>query len=49
MIESASLRYFREIAEQGSLRQAAARLFVAQSALSRHVVALEDELGTSLF
>ncbi len=49
MIEAASLRYFREIAEQGSLRQAAARLFVAQSALSRHVVALEDELGASLF
>lgn len=49
MIEAASLRYFLEIAEQGSLRQAAARLFVAQSALSRHVAALEHELGASLF
>ena len=49
MIEAASLRYFREIAEQGSLRHAAARLFVAQSALSRHMVALEDELGVQLF
>ncbi|MGE0314224.1 MAG: LysR family transcriptional regulator [Lautropia sp.] len=37
------------MARQGSLRHAAARLFVAQSALSRHVVALEDELGTALF
>ena len=49
MIEATSLRYFREVAQHGSLRQAAARLFVAQSALSRHIVALEDELGAALF
>jgi len=49
VIEATSLRYFREVAQQGSLRQAAARLFVAQSALSRHIVTLEKELGAALF
>ncbi len=49
MIEATSLRYFREVARQGSLRHAASRLFVAQSALSRHIVALEEELGAALF
>ncbi|MEO6895955.1 MAG: LysR family transcriptional regulator, partial [Caldimonas sp.] len=37
MTETTNLRYFREIASAGSLRQAAERLFVAPSALSRHV------------
>lgn len=49
MLEPASLRYFREVARQGSLRRAAERLFVAQSAMSRQIAALEDELGTKLF
>lgn len=49
MLEPASLRYFREVARQGSLRRAAERLFVAQSAVSRQIVALEDELGVKLF
>ncbi len=49
MIETTSLRYFREVALQGSLRHAAERLFVAQSALSRQISALEDELGVALF
>ena len=39
------LRYFVAIAEAGNVREAAARVRVAQSALSRHVRALEDELG----
>lgn len=49
MIETTSLRYFREVALQGSLRHAAERLFVAQSALSRQISVLEDELGVALF
>ncbi len=43
------LRYFAAIAECGSFSEAANRLRVAQSALSRHARALEDELGVSLF
>lgn len=49
MIETASLRYFREVARHGSLRRAAERLFVAQSAVSRQIAALEEELGVQLF
>ena len=49
MTEIANLKYFREIASWGSLRQAAERLFIAPSALSRHVIALERELGVALF
>jgi LysR family nitrogen assimilation transcriptional regulator len=43
------LRYFTAIAENGSFSEAAARLHVAQSALSRQIGALEDELGVALF
>lgn len=43
------LQYFACIAESGSFREAAARANVAQSALSRHVRMLEDELGVALF
>jgi len=49
VIETTSLRYFREVAIQGSLRHAAERLFVAQSALSRQIAQLERELGVALF
>ena len=42
------LRYFTAIAECGSFSEASARLRVAQSALSRHAKALEDELGVVL-
>ena len=42
------LRYFLEIAEQGSLTRAAARLNVAQPALSLHVKNMEEDLGTRL-
>ena len=49
MIEPATLRYFREVAEHGSIRQAAERLFVAQSAVSRQIAILEAELGVQLF
>lgn len=43
------LRYFVEIAEQGSFSSAAERLFIAQSALSRQIKELEQQLGTLLF
>lgn len=42
------IRYFVQIAELGSITRAAQHLRVAQPALSRHVRALEAELGVSL-
>ncbi|MBT5455120.1 MAG: LysR family transcriptional regulator [Rhodospirillaceae bacterium] len=43
------LRYFAAVAEYGSFSEAAGRLRVAQSALSRHTLTLEQELGVKLF
>jgi len=43
------LRYFTAIADYGSFSEAAARLRIAQSALSRHTLTLEQELGVRLF
>ncbi len=43
------LRYVDEVARSGSIRQAAARLHVAASAVNRRVMDIEDELGTPLF
>ena len=48
-MEPVALRYFREVAALGSVRHAAERLFVAQSAISRQVALLEEELGVALF
>lgn len=42
------IRYFVAVAERGGFAAAASTLNVAQSALSRHVKELEDELGGSL-
>ena len=42
------LQYFSRIAESGSFREAAARANVAQSALSRHMRILEEELSVVL-
>jgi len=42
------LRYFVEVADAQSFNEAAARLGVAQSSLSRRVQDLEDELGVRL-
>lgn len=46
---SIPMRHFLEVAQTGSVNQAAARLFVAPSAVSRQIAKLEDALGTPLF
>ena len=43
------LRYFSIIAEEGSMRRAAERLFMTQPPLSRHMKRLEETLGVTLF
>jgi len=47
-MNSRQLHVFVQIAEVGNLRRAAARLHIAQPALSRYVRSLEDELGVKL-
>lgn len=42
------LRYFTAIVEQGSFSKAAAKLRVAQPALSQHLRQMEDEIGVAL-
>lgn len=48
-LEIRSLRYFVAAAEELNFTRAAARLFVAQQALSREIRRLEERLGTTLF
>jgi len=43
------LRYFEEVAVQGSVRRAAERLHIAPSAVTRQVKSFEDLLGVPLF
>jgi LysR family nitrogen assimilation transcriptional regulator len=47
-VEIRQLEYFVQIARQQGFSRAAAHLFVAQSALSRQIGLLEQELGVSL-
>jgi LysR family transcriptional regulator, benzoate and cis,cis-muconate-responsive activator of ben and cat genes len=48
-MELRHLRYFVAVAEASNFSKAAAKLRVAQPALSRQVQALEDEIGVDLF
>lgn len=43
------LREFVVLADTCSYAEAAARLFMGQSSLSKHIKALEEELGLGLF
>lgn len=49
MIEATGIRYFRVVTECGSIKQAAATLRIAPSAISRQVQGLEEELAVKLF
>lgn len=40
------LKYFMEVAEQKSFSKAARNLHISQSAISRMIKSLEDELGS---
>lgn len=47
-MELRQLRYLIEVAEAGSINRAAERLGVAQSAISRQIAKLENELGVAV-
>lgn len=48
-MELRQLRYFMEVARREHVSEAAEHLHVAQSAISRQIANLEDELGVDLF
>lgn len=49
IMELRQLRYFVEVAEREHISEAAEHLHVAQSAISRQIANLEEELGAPLF
>ena len=48
-MELQQLKYFREVAKREHVTRAAEKLFVSQSAISRAVTQLEEELGSPTF
>jgi DNA-binding transcriptional LysR family regulator len=48
-LQETSVRYFLEVVKRGSISEAATRLFVSSSAVSRQISALESLLGVPLF
>ena len=48
-MEFRTLKYFVTVAREESISRAAEKLFMTQSALSRAIQSLEEELGTKLF
>jgi DNA-binding transcriptional LysR family regulator len=48
-MELMQLRYFREVVQENSVSKAAEKLHITQSALSKSIAKLEDELGVRLF
>lgn len=49
ILQEAAVRYFLEVVNTGSVADAATRLNVVPSAVSRQIARLESELGTPLF
>jgi DNA-binding transcriptional LysR family regulator len=49
ILQEAAVRYFLEVVNTGSVADAASRLNVVPSAISRQIARLESELGTPLF
>lgn len=49
ILQEAAVRYFLEVVNTGSVADAASRLNVVPSAVSRQIARLESELGTPLF
>jgi DNA-binding transcriptional LysR family regulator len=49
LVFSRFLRYFTEVARQGSIRKASERLNVAASAINRQILQAEETLGVPLF
>lgn len=49
ILQEAAVRYFLEVVDTGSVSDAAVRLHVVPSAVSRQIARLESELGTALF
>lgn len=49
MLHSRLLRYLDEVARSGSIRAAGEKLHIAPSAINKHLLLLEEEIGEQLF